>query len=216
MCEQILISALKKSKCTIICGNIGRRPNIVMYYMKKYFNDWKVKYKPFDNDRIEFVNDDYDVLIWFEPPFKSVIETSQKCIIVFTSHLDLKHNASVIHYHLGIRDNSIYDKFDYLKDESVINYFENIVEPNIQLKTNHDNSIYNGKFQDILIIPSEFRFQNFIEIYKPSIVSIYLGNCTNAHMVYLCLLNAMDNIRYYSDFVITWKIILQNPNKILF
>lgn len=174
--EQLLIQNLKPNKTTIIHSHLGRKPSIIMYYMKKYFNDWKVLYRPFDEEEYN----PHDVLIWFEPPLNAVIKTYEKCMIVFTSHLYLKHEENVIPFQLP--NEMIHD--------SLLNKFDN---------QTHD-------FIDVVVKPTVFRNTTFVEIYEPSTVYIDFMHCKNVHAFYLCFLNAIENLQYYEDFVINWKV----------
>lgn len=173
--EQLLIQYLKPNKTTIIHCHIGRKPSIVIYYMKKYFSNWKVLYRPFDAE-------DYmphDVLIWFEPPFNSVIKTYHKCMIVFTSHLYLKHEEIIIPFQL-----------------------QNGVHKSLLDKLNNQTN----DFIDIIIKPTSFRYSPLVEIYSPSKVYIDFTHCKNIYTFYLCFLNAMENLQYYEDFILDWKL----------
>lgn len=172
--EQILIQNLQKSKTTIVHSDLGRTPSIIMYYMNKYFQNWNVLYRPFDDEEEE----DCDVLIWFEPPFNSVIEKSNHCTIVFTSHLYLKHNETIVSYEL---QSEICDLLLQTFE------FENI-------------------WIDITIKPTLFNNTIFTEIYKPSTVYIDLTHCKDIHAIYLCFLNAIENLKYYADFILKWKV----------
>ena len=173
--EQILIQNLQSSKTTIVHGNLGRKPSVIKYYMDKYFQNWTVLYRPFEDDE---GGKNFDVLIWFEPPFNTTIEKSDKCIIVFTSHLYLKHNETIVSYEL---QNQTYD--------SLLETFE-----------------LEEMWLDVTIKPSLFRSTPFQEIYKPSKVYIDLTHCKNIHTIYLCLLNAIENLKYYGDFIVKWKL----------
>lgn len=174
--EQILKENLKINNTVIVYSTFGRKPSVIMYYMMKYFNAWKVLYRPFDDELENY----FDVLIWFEPPFGSVIEkcTYGKCMIVFTSHLDLTHKQTVIHLH------SKQPNYKVLRKKFKQNYEE---------------------FETIVLKPQPFRNEPFVEIKQPAFVYVDLTHCVNKHTMYLCLLNAMDNLHYYSDFIKKWK-----------
>lgn len=176
--EQILKHSLKKNKTTIVHSAIGRKPSIIFYYMEKYFQEWKVLYRPFDD---ELQDDIVDVLIWFEPKFKSKIEKCNtiKCMIVFTSHLNLNHEETII----TLPNN--YLNYKLLKEKFKQDYEE---------------------FETITINPKPFRNEVFVEIKQPSFVYIDLTHCYNKHAMYLCLLNAMENLQYYFDFIEKWKV----------
>lgn len=173
--EQLLIQNLQPNKTTIIHSHLGRKPSIIIYYMKKYFKNWKVLYRPFDEEKYI----PHDVLIWFEPPFNSVIQKSNKCMIVFTSHVHLKYEEKIIPF---------------------------------QLKTKSYESILNKLNQqmnyviDVVIKPTVFRNTTFVEIYNPSTVYIDLTHCKTIHTFYLCFLNAIENLQFYEDFVLKWKL----------
>lgn len=139
--------------------------------MEKFFQDWKVLYRPFDEE-----DDPYDVLIWFEPPFNCTIEPSFKCRIVFTSHLYLNYKEPIIPFY-----------FQNSKHKQLINTFER-----------------NTLIEDILLKPTPFRDKPFTEIYKPSIVYIDLTHCKDIYTIYLCFLNAIENLQYYSDYILKW------------
>lgn len=173
--EQLLIQNLKPNKTTIIHSHLGRKPSIIIYYMKKYFNNWKVLYRPFDEE--EYVP--HDVLIWFEPNFNSVIKKYHTCMIVFTSHLYLKHEEKIIPFQL---QNVTY--------QSLLNKLSNQTDD----------------FMDVVIKPTVFRNTTFVEMYQPSTVYIDLTHCKNIYTFYLCFLNAMDNLQYYEDFVLEWTL----------
>lgn len=173
--EQLLIQHLKPNKTTIIHSDLGRKPSIVIYYMKKYFSNWKALYRPFDEE--DYVP--HDVLIWFEPPFNSVVKTYSKCMIVFTSHLYLKHEISIIPFQLK---NGAY--------VSLLRKLNN--------QTNY--------FIDVVIKPTAFRNTPLVEIYTPSRVYIDFTHCKNISTFYLCFLNAMENLQYYEDYIIDWQL----------
>lgn len=172
--EQILKQSLKKNQTTIVHSAVGRKPSIIMYYMMKYFYEWKVLYRPFDDELENYFN----VLIWFEPQFQSTIEkcANGKCLIVFTSHLDLIHKETIITFH----------------------------SPNYKLLRNKFEQNYE-EFETVVIKPKPFRDQVFVEIKEPAFVYVDLTHCHTTHIMYLCLLNAMDNLLYYSDFIQKWK-----------
>lgn len=175
--EQILKQSLKKNKTTIVHSAVGRKPSLIIYYMEKYFQEWKVLYRPFDDE----LENSFDVLIWFEPPFKSNIEKydNLKCMIVFTSHLDLNHKETIITLH-----------------SKSLNY------KLLRKKFKQDYE----EFETVFIKPKPFRDEVFVEIGEPSFVYVDLTHCHNHHTMYLCLLNAMENLQYYSDFIEKWKI----------
>lgn len=172
--EQILTQSLKKNKTTIVHSAVGRKPSIIMYYMMKYFYEWKVLYRPFDDELENYFN----VLIWFEPQFQSTIEkcADGKCLIVFTSHLDLIHKETIITLH----------------------------SPNYKLLRKKFEENYE-EFETVVIKPKPFRDEVFVEIKEPAFVYVDLTHCHSKHIMYLCLLNAMDNLLYYSDFIQKWK-----------
>lgn len=174
--EQILKQSLKKDKTTIVYSAVGRKPSIIIYYMVKYFHEWRVLYRPFDDELDNY----FDVIIWFEPTFGSTIEnySNGKCMIVFTSHLDLKHKETII----TLR--SQYPNYKLLRKKYEQNYEE---------------------FETIVIKPKPFRDEVFVEIKEPAFVYVDLTHCHNKHTMYLCLLNAMDNLHYYSDYIQKWK-----------
>lgn len=173
--EQLLIQNLKPNKTTIIHSHLGRKPSTIMYYMKKYFNNWKVLYRPFDEEAYI----PHDVLIWFEPPFHTIIQTYSKCMIVFTSHLFLKHTETIIPFQIP-----------------------NVMHESLLNKLNHQTN----NFIDVVIKPTVFRNAPFIEIYQPSTVYIDFTHCKNMYTFYLCFLNAVENLQYYEDFVCNWKL----------
>lgn len=173
--EQLLIQNLQPNKTTIIHSHLGRKPSIILYYMTKYFNNWKVLYRPFDEE--EYIP--HDVLIWFEPPFNSVIKKYPKCMIVFTSHSYLQHEEQIIPFQLqNVMYESLLTKLDDQLDD----------------------------FTDVVIKPTVFRNTTFVEIYKPSTVCIDLTHCKNIYVFYLCFLNAIENLQYYEDFILKWKL----------
>lgn len=171
------MQSLQKNKTTIVHSGMGRKPSIIIYYMEKYFQEWKVLYRPFDDE----LENSYDVLIWFEPPFESNIEKHDniKCMIVFTSHLDLNHKETIITLH------SKYPNYKLLRKKFEQDYEE---------------------FETVIIKPKPFRDETFIEMKEPSFVYIDLTHCHNKHIMYLCLLNALENLQYYSDFIEKWKL----------
>lgn len=173
--EQLLIQNLKPNKTTIIHSHLGRIPSIIIYYMKKYFNEWKVLYRPFDEE--DYIP--HDVLIWFEPPFNTVIKKYHKCMIVFTSHLYLKHEENIIPFQL-----------------------HSVMHPSLLNKLNNQKH----DFIDVVIKPTIFRNTPFVEIYKTSTVYLDFTHCKNLHTFYLCFLNAIENLQYYEDFILNWKL----------
>lgn len=185
--QQLLEEYIKPNKSTIVFGNLGRRPSLLIYYINMLFRDLIVTIRSRWETDLET---DTDVLVWLEPEFSTMIEkpSHAHCMIVFTSHLHLDYSDNVVGYHLG---------------DPCTRY-----EPLIQKKRIHLRD-WPSLRKCVFLRPEPFQCA-YKEIPRQSYVIVNLRHCRDSHETYICLMNSFDVLNYYENHVVGW-FILFNP-----
>lgn len=185
--QQLLEKYITPNKSTIVFGNLGRRPSLLIYYFNMLFKDLDVTIRSRWITDLETCT---DVLVWLEPEFGQIIEkpSHANCMIVFTSHLHLNYSDDVVGYHLG---------------DPCTRY-----EP-LMKKKRFDLQHWPSLKKCIVLKPEPFQFV-YREIPKDSHVIVNLTHCRDSHETYVCLMNSFDVLNYYESHVIVW-FILFNP-----
>lgn len=181
--EQLLKECFKEGSSTIVLGNLGRRPSLLIYYFNLLFKDLTILIRSRWKVELEMA---CDMLIWLEPEFECVVEKPYyaKSMIVFTSHLNLNHNTNVIGYHLG----DMCTHFDFL----------------IERKKDSKNNVLKNKSY-VILHPGPFQ-SVYEEIPPNSKVVINLTFCKDSHETYIFLMNSLEILNYYYVNVKSWRI----------
>lgn len=185
--QELLETFMKPNLTTVVLGNVGRRPSLLIYYFNLLFRDLKIIIRSRWEDELET---SCDVLVWLEPEFNSPITKPHyaKSMIVFTSHLQLVNCTHVVGYYLG---HSYYDSI-------MLKRMEPIPSGNIV------------KLKDYVIL-KPLPFQTTYEIIpKDSNVIIDLTHCRDSHEQYICFMNSFEVLNYFNSHVMSWKLCLNS------
>lgn len=162
--QDLFHTLLKPNQSSIVFGNLGRRVNLIIYHLNTFFNDWVVEIRSrWDKPNVETF---CDVLVWIEPFFQQEIVKPHyaKCMIVFTSHLNLIYsNIPIVYHFLG---NCNY--------ESLLSKRKKQVKP------------------DYIFRPSIFHTTTFESFSKNVIIDLY--GCKDDHEALVCFLNALETL----------------------